>query len=126
MDRKDWNERYAAQELLWGAEPNRFLAEELRDVPAHGRALDIACGEGRNAIWLEADVMSFAPVAGAFQLVIIASLHLPEASRRTVLAHAVSALGRGGTLFMIGHARLKRAERKAISPSRTVSSPAVG
>ena len=140
MDRRDWNDRYAAQELLWGAEPNRFLADELRDVPPRGRALDLACGEGRNAIWLaklgwvvtavdysqvaierarrlaaeqhvdvewiETDVTSFVPTAGAFQLVIIAYLHLPETSRRTVLAHAASALGPAGTLFMIGHARL--------------------
>lgn len=52
MDRKAWNERYSGQELLWGAEPNRFLAEELRDLRPRGRALDLACGEGRNAIWL--------------------------------------------------------------------------
>jgi 2-polyprenyl-3-methyl-5-hydroxy-6-metoxy-1,4-benzoquinol methylase len=140
MDRKDWNDRYASQELLWGTEPNRFLAEELCAVRPCGRALDLACGEGRNAIWLaklgwvvtavdystvaieraqrlaaaqnldvewiETDVTSFAPAAGAFQLVIIAYLHLPETSLRTVLAHAASALGPGGTLFMIGHARL--------------------
>jgi SAM-dependent methyltransferase len=140
MDRKDWNNRYAAQELLWGAEPNRFLAEEFHSVPPRGRALDLGCGEGRNAIWLaklgwvvtavdysevaverarqlaaaqhvavewvEADVTVFVPAADAFQLVIIAYLQLPESSRREVLAHAASALGPGGTLFMVGHARL--------------------
>ena len=52
MDRQGWNERYAAHDLVWGAEPNRFLAEELAALPAQGRALDLACGEGRNAIWL--------------------------------------------------------------------------
>jgi SAM-dependent methyltransferase len=52
MDRDDWNRRYAAQELVWGSEPNRFVAEEFRLVPPRGRALDLACGEGRNAIWL--------------------------------------------------------------------------
>lgn len=52
MNRQEWNEKYAAQDLLWGAEPNRFVEAELRDLAPRGRALDVACGEGRNAIWL--------------------------------------------------------------------------
>lgn len=51
MDRDGWNERYAGRQLLWTAEPNRFLAAEVADLPP-GRALDIACGEGRNSVWL--------------------------------------------------------------------------
>ena len=49
--REDWNARYAAAELLWTAEPNRRFASEVEDL-APGRALDLACGEGRNAVWL--------------------------------------------------------------------------
>jgi 2-polyprenyl-3-methyl-5-hydroxy-6-metoxy-1,4-benzoquinol methylase len=49
-----WNARYSAAELVWGADPNRFLAAELGDAAPEGRALDLACGEGRNAIWLAA------------------------------------------------------------------------
>ena len=49
---RQWNERYASEDLVWGSEPNRFLAEELGDVEPVGRVLDLACGEGRNAIWL--------------------------------------------------------------------------
>ena len=53
MSKRDaWNERYAAADLVWGLEPNRFVEEALRDVKPRGRALDLACGEGRNAIWL--------------------------------------------------------------------------
>lgn len=51
MDRDDWNARYSGAELLWKAEPNRFLVEEIAGLPP-GRALDVACGEGRNAVWL--------------------------------------------------------------------------
>ncbi len=51
MNRESWNERYQGTELVWGAGPNRFLAEVAADLPP-GRALDLACGEGRNAIWL--------------------------------------------------------------------------
>jgi SAM-dependent methyltransferase len=49
--REDWNARYAGSELLWTAEPNRCLASEVEGLEP-GRALDLACGEGRNAVWL--------------------------------------------------------------------------
>lgn len=51
MDAREWDLRYAEHELVWSVEPNRFLVEEVGELPA-GRALDLACGEGRNAIWL--------------------------------------------------------------------------
>jgi SAM-dependent methyltransferase len=51
MRREDWDRRYAAVENLWAVRPNRFLVAEVSDL-APGRALDLACGEGQNAIWL--------------------------------------------------------------------------
>lgn len=51
MDHRVWDQRYAATELVWTAEPNRFLVAEV-DGMAPGQALDLGCGEGRNAIWL--------------------------------------------------------------------------
>ncbi len=51
VDAKAWDERYAATELMWSVEPNQFVARECADLDP-GRALDLACGEGRNAIWL--------------------------------------------------------------------------
>ena len=51
MDREEWNERYGTDELVWRAEPNQFLVEEVERLTP-GRALDLACGEGRNAVWL--------------------------------------------------------------------------
>lgn len=39
------------KELVWSAEPNVFLPPIVGDL-APGTALDLACGEGRNAIWL--------------------------------------------------------------------------
>lgn len=51
MDAEGWNERYRASELVWSAGPNQFVEAELSDLPP-GRALDLAAGEGRNAIWL--------------------------------------------------------------------------
>lgn len=46
-----WDRRYATTELVWTAEPNRFLVEETTGVRP-GRALDLGAGEGRNAVWL--------------------------------------------------------------------------
>lgn len=46
-----WNQRYSGPDLVWGAGPNRFAAEELAALTP-GRAIDLGAGEGRNAIWL--------------------------------------------------------------------------
>lgn len=51
MDAEAWDARYAGSDLVWSAEPNQFVAAELGDLTP-GRALDLAAGEGRNAIWL--------------------------------------------------------------------------
>lgn len=51
MRREEWDRKYSETGLLWSAEPNRFVVAELAGLPPR-RALDLACGEGRNAIWL--------------------------------------------------------------------------
>ena len=51
MDARAWDERYAASELIWSAGPNQFVESELAGLRP-GRALDLAAGEGRNALWL--------------------------------------------------------------------------
>jgi len=51
VDAKAWDERYADSELVWGLEPNRFVRAQCERLPV-GRAIDLACGEGRNALWL--------------------------------------------------------------------------
>ncbi|WP_063052749.1 class I SAM-dependent methyltransferase [Nocardia arthritidis] len=67
MDAADWDERYAQTELVWGAPPNNTVVEHVYglerraplqaatpegEAPESPRALDLACGEGRNALWL--------------------------------------------------------------------------
>ena len=136
MDSDAWDEKYSTSELIWSAEPNRFVAAELDDLPP-GRALDLACGEGRNSIWLAskrwdvvgvdfsrvaldkaraiaerrgvavewvvADVTTYEPPTSAFDLVIIAYLHLPAVSMQSVFARAAAATAPNGVLFVIGH-----------------------
>jgi len=51
--RSYWNERYAERGTLWGADANQFVVRYLSDLPP-GRVLDLASGQGRNAVWLAA------------------------------------------------------------------------
>ncbi len=51
MDSAGWDARYEASELVWSRGPNQFLPP-LVEGSKVGSALDLACGEGRNAIWL--------------------------------------------------------------------------
>jgi SAM-dependent methyltransferase len=138
MDREAWNQRYADAELVWSAEANRFLVQEVADLPP-GRALDLGAGEGRNAIWLaergwrvtavdfsgiglqkarrlaeargvevnwtEADLRSYSPAPGAFDLVVLVYIHLPGEERRALVRRAADAVAAGGTLLVLGHDR---------------------
>jgi SAM-dependent methyltransferase len=136
VDRHQWDERYASTELLWSAEPNRFVVEELAGLPP-GRALDLGTGEGRNAVWLasrgwqvtavdfsavalakaaklaerngvtvewaEADLLTYEPARSAYDLVLLAYIHLRSPDMAAVLAAASGALAPDGTLLVIGH-----------------------
>jgi SAM-dependent methyltransferase len=53
MDSTGWNQRYAESELVWSPTPNIWVKQLTEDLPV-GRALDVAAGEGRNALWLAA------------------------------------------------------------------------
>lgn len=50
LDAAAWDERYTAAQQ-WSDEPNALAARLLAEVPP-GRALDLAAGEGRMALWL--------------------------------------------------------------------------
>jgi len=51
VKREDWDRKYSEQEQLWSSHPYRFFESEVADL-APGRALDLACGEGRHTILL--------------------------------------------------------------------------
>ena len=46
-----WEERYAESDRIWSGRPNDRLVELVADLPP-GRALDLGCGEGGDAVWL--------------------------------------------------------------------------
>ncbi len=67
MDSSAWDQRYSGADLVWSSTPNVFV-EEVAGPLAPGRALDVAAGEGRNALWLaergwDATSADFSPVA---------------------------------------------------------------
>lgn len=131
MDADAWDERYRASERLWSAGPNQFVEDRLSDREA-GEGLDLASGEGRNAIWLasqgwkmtavdfsgvalergqeqsddvdfvEADVFTWEP-EGTFDLILIAYLHVEAEPLAELVERAIGWLNPGGELFMIGH-----------------------
>ncbi|WP_225827598.1 class I SAM-dependent methyltransferase [Streptomyces naphthomycinicus] len=49
--RADWDNRYADRQQLWSGRPNGALVAEVAGL-APGRALDVGCGEGADAVWL--------------------------------------------------------------------------
>jgi len=48
-DRQRWDEKYQSASAAAAPAPNPWLLERIRDLPP-GRALDLACGLGANAI----------------------------------------------------------------------------
>jgi SAM-dependent methyltransferase len=51
MDAGAWDDRYRDTELVWSAGPNMFVEQHCRGL-SPGTSIDLAAGEGRNAIWL--------------------------------------------------------------------------
>ncbi|MFP3881415.1 MAG: class I SAM-dependent methyltransferase [Actinomycetota bacterium] len=133
MDAAGWDDRYHATDRLWSAEPNVFVADRLSDLEP-GVGLDLASGEGRNAVWLAergwemtavdfsavavergrehsddvefvvADVLTWEPDR-QFDLILIVYLHLEESEFEPLVRRVVTWLAPGGELFMVGHDR---------------------
>lgn len=54
-DRIKWNQRFACDDSYLGEKPSPFLLREIgriRQLAPGKRALDLACGEGRNSVFL--------------------------------------------------------------------------
>jgi SAM-dependent methyltransferase len=47
----EWDARYAAADKVWSGNPNGALLTEVTGLRP-GRALDVGCGEGADAVWL--------------------------------------------------------------------------
>ncbi|MGH3447825.1 MAG: class I SAM-dependent methyltransferase, partial [Nocardioidaceae bacterium] len=51
MDAKFWDDRYRSREQVFSRTPNGVLVTEVTGLPP-GKALDVGCGEGADALWL--------------------------------------------------------------------------
>lgn len=139
MDSHGWDARYAASSTpVWHVEPNVWV-REVAEPLAPGRAVDVAAGEGRHAVWLAtrgwqvdavdfsgvglergralshergvahritwhtADVVAEPPVPGAYDLAVVAYLHLVPEELRAALRGAAASIAPGGTLLVVGH-----------------------
>lgn len=47
----EWDARYGENDRVWSGEPNGALVRETAGE-SPGRALDVGCGEGADAVWL--------------------------------------------------------------------------
>ncbi len=137
-ERAMWNARYAEKDFVWTVTPNRFLVAEAADLKP-GRALDLAAGEARNAVWLAeqgwtalavdfsdvglekgrqlaaarkvedrvafevADLNDYVPEKGAFDLVAVFYLQMPQGRLVPILKRAAEAVAPGGTLLLVAH-----------------------
>lgn len=50
-DARHWDDLYNTRDQLFSGRPNGVLVTEAADLPP-GRALDVGCGEGADALWL--------------------------------------------------------------------------
>ncbi|OKI53547.1 class I SAM-dependent methyltransferase [Micromonospora sp. CB01531] len=69
------------------------------------RGRELAARRGVSVEWRVADVTTYRPVPGSYDLVLISYLHLPAADLARVLDTARQALRPGGTLVVVGHDR---------------------
>ena len=117
MDAAGWDERYRAADLVWGAPPNRWVEQEAGGLRP-GNALDLGCGEGRNAVWLAArgwrvTAVDFSAVAVAKGRA-IEEQELARASIGWVVADATSfAAPEPVDLALLCYLQLAAGERRA-------------
>lgn len=67
MDLNNWNERYRSKERAGEdlqTEPTKLVVKATQNV-SPGKTLDLACGTGRNAIWLAQQGWAVTAVDGA-------------------------------------------------------------
>jgi SAM-dependent methyltransferase len=50
-DKEKWNQKYQTAEYISGTGPCEWLLENAELLTGKGKALDIACGEGRNTVY---------------------------------------------------------------------------
>jgi SAM-dependent methyltransferase len=88
---------------MWLAERGWHVTAVDFSTEALRQARERAAAFGVDVDWVEADLAAYEPEQEAFDLVLVAYLHVPAEERAAIHARAAAAVARGGTLLLVGH-----------------------
>jgi len=94
-----WDERNAIWLARQGWRVTGVDASWEGLAQAEARARDA----GVSLELVNADVQTYSPPPGSFDLVVVANLHFPPGERADFFNHAAEALSPGGHLYVVGH-----------------------
>lgn len=97
MKLDEWNARYRSRERI-DDEPSRLLIDAAADI-APGRALDLACGAGRNAAWLAERGWEVVAIDGAAEAIRLVREKDPRIDARVLDLEAEAPLPFGDATF---------------------------
>jgi SAM-dependent methyltransferase len=83
----EWDARYAEVDKVWSGNPNATLVTEVAGLPP-GRALDVGCGEGADAVWLARHGWDVTALDVSQVALERAALHAEQAGVRVRWIHA--------------------------------------
>jgi SAM-dependent methyltransferase len=86
-DSAAWDERYAGADRVWSGNPNGALVTEVAGLEP-GRALDVGCGEGADAVWLARQGWDVTALDVSKVALDRAALHAQQAAARVRWLHA--------------------------------------
>jgi 2-polyprenyl-3-methyl-5-hydroxy-6-metoxy-1,4-benzoquinol methylase len=90
---------------IWLAERGWRVTAVDFSAAGLARAERLAAERGVTVDWLQADLATWRPEPGGYDLVLIAYLHLPATVLSGVFRAAAEAVAPGGTLLVVGHDR---------------------
>lgn len=93
----------AGRHAVWLAERGWRVAAVDFSAEALRQSREEASDHGIEIDWVEGDLRGYSPPAAAFDLVLVAYLHMPADERRAILAAASAAVAPGGTFLLVGH-----------------------
>jgi SAM-dependent methyltransferase len=82
-----WDARYGEADRIWSGNPNGALVTEVAGLPP-GRALDVGCGEGADAVWLARQGWEVTALDVSQVALERAALHAREAGVQVRWVHA--------------------------------------
>ena len=79
---EEWDQRYRTRDEI-DDEPAKLVIDALRELPP-GRALDLACGAGRNAVWLARNGWDVVAIDGSTEAIRLVHAHDIQVDARVI------------------------------------------